>query len=458
METEKKLIEYIMDTEFEDLPNEPIDIIKTVVLTVFGSIIGGATTNVSQEVVNLVKDWGGKQEATILTNGAKVPAHNAAFANGTMARSLDYEDAMHPGIHVGPVSVPVGLATAELAKGCSGKEFITSLVLGTELASRLNLINVVSSYDGFDPTGVCAIFAGTVIAGRILRLNSMQIWDALALAFNKSSGSLQSNVDGAEAVGFIAGSAAQNSLICTQLAKRGITGPRNFLDGSFGYFHLYAKSKFDVNTVTGELGKRFELMNTVFKKYPSCGLTQTSTQGIFDLIRENNIDADDVANVNITVGPFAHSIVGNQFELGGNFRVNAQFSIQYCVANAILRRDSQLQHFEEECVKDPKIMNMIAKINVIPGENFEKRGGTAMDMELRTKSGTVYQRSVEIPRGAPGNEMTREEHIARFHNCISYGGEYIPQKNIDKIISRIYELEEETDICDFIPLLLRNNS
>jgi hypothetical protein len=98
------------------------------------------------------------------------------------------------------------LAAAELVGGCTGKEFLTALVLGTERAAR---INSVSIYDGFDPTGICSIFATAAIAGRILHLNSQQMLDALALAFNKSGGSFQSNVDGSLAVRVIQGFVSQ---------------------------------------------------------------------------------------------------------------------------------------------------------------------------------------------------------------------------------------------------------
>ena len=52
-----------------------------------------------------------------------------------------------------------------------------------------------------------------------------------------------------------------------QLAQRGITGPINFLEGIYGYFHLFAGDKYDSEAVAGDLGQRFELSKTFFKKY-----------------------------------------------------------------------------------------------------------------------------------------------------------------------------------------------
>jgi len=180
MQVEKRLAEYVSETGFNDLPQEPVDIAKKVVLTVLGTTIAGATAEGCEALVDQVKEWGGREEATILIHGGKVPAHNAALVNSAMARALDFCDAMAPGMHVGSSSVPTALAIAEFTGGCSGKEFLAALVLGTEVAARLNLSE--SAYDGFDPTVVCSIFAAAAVAGKLLHLNSEQMLDALALA------------------------------------------------------------------------------------------------------------------------------------------------------------------------------------------------------------------------------------------------------------------------------------
>lgn len=121
METEKKLAEYISETKFEDLPRESIDIIKNVIFTVLGTTVAGATAEGCEALVDQVTEWGGKREATILIYGGKVPAYNAVLVNSSMARALDYCDAMMPGMHVGSSSVHTALATAELTGGVRRK-------------------------------------------------------------------------------------------------------------------------------------------------------------------------------------------------------------------------------------------------------------------------------------------------------------------------------------------------
>ena len=454
MELERKLANYVSDSRYEDLPKEVVDTTKNVILTILGTTIAGATEEGCEAIVNQVKEWGGKEEATILIYGGKVPAYNAVLANSTMARALDICDGMVPGMHLGSSSVPTALAMAELVGGCSGKELLAAIALGSEVAAR---INVISDYDGFDPTGVCTIFATAAIAGKILHLNSTQMLNALALAFNKSGGSFQSNIDGALAVRLIQAFVSQGGIICAQLAKRGITGPQNFIEGIYGYFHLYAKDKHNEQGLAGELGDRFEMTKILFKSYPSCGGTIASTDAILGLIREKDLTPANVARIDINVTPYIYKLVGHPFAVGDNARVNAQFNIRYCVANALLRRGSKLSHFEDSSIKEPLILDLIKKIHVTPDpalESEQRELFCKMAIKVTTTKGSVYHKTVDIPSGFPGNPLSKEQHEERFQDYVSYGGKPLPKENIDKLVAMINQLEEIEDVRSLIPLLL----
>jgi 2-methylcitrate dehydratase PrpD len=456
MELEKRLVEYIVDAKYEDLPKQDVDIAKNMVLTEMGTIIAGASVEGCETLVHLVKGWGGKEEATILMYGGKVPAPNAVLVNSTMARALDIDDSMAPGMHVGASSVPTAIAAAELAGGCTGKEFLAAIAIGQDIAAR---INIATTYEGFepiwDPTGVCGIFASTVAAGRILRFDSAQMWNALGLTFTQPAQSAQAIVDGSVAFRLFQGFVSRNSMMSVQLAQKGFTGPKNFLQGPWGYFRLYSKDKYDPEILVRDLGRRFELGNTMFKSYPSCGATIASTDAILYLITEKELNPDNVARIAVKVTPFCYKLVGRQFELGENPTINAQFSIQYCVANALLRQGSALKHFTASYVKDPKIMELINKIYVTPDPTLDSgrmEFSLRVDMEVTTTAGNVYRRVVDIPSGFPGNPLKPGEHVERFRDAAAYGGKF-PEEKLERIISTVYHLEELKDIRALILLL-----
>jgi 2-methylcitrate dehydratase PrpD len=454
MKAEERLVTFVHATRLEDIPSEVREIVKNQILAVAGTTVAGATADGCETAANFYKEIEGSREATILVHGGRIPAHHAAFVNGVMARALDFCDAMAPGPHPGSAIIPAALAASELAGGCSGRDFLTAVAVGTEVAARLNLSE--EAYNGFDPTGVCVPFGATAAASRVLGLSHKELWNALALAFNYCGGSFQSNVDGSLGVRFIQGRVAETGVLSARFASRGITGPRNFLDGVYGYFHLYGRDMFVGETAVTNLGTRYELTKLVFKKYPSCALTAGSTDVMLKLIAEEEIAADDVSRVDITVPPYTYKLVGHTFEIGDNPKVNAQFSIRYCVANALLRRSSKLVHFEEDHVKDPRIGALAKKISVIEDKSLEARGHTPLDMRVVTHSGKEYFRRLDIAPGFPGNSLTTKDHEQRFWDCITFAGKPIPGDHARKIVSLIDGMEPLEDVRTLIPLLLSN--
>jgi 2-methylcitrate dehydratase PrpD len=454
MKAEAKLVSFIHDTRFAEIPLAALKTVKHQVLAVIGTTIAGATADGCETAVQLYRELGGKQEATILVHGGRIPAQDAAFVNGVMARALDFCDALAPGPHLGSAVIPASLAASELVGQCSGEEFITAVTIGTEVAARLNLSE--AAYDGFDPTGICVPFGAAAAAARILGLSQKEIWNALALAFNSCGGSFQSHIDGSLGVRFVQGRVAQSGIMSARLASKGITGPRNFLDGVYGYYHLYGKDTLNGETALSDLGNGYHLLKLVFKRYPSCALTAGSTDVMLKLIGEAGLHADDIERIDITVPPYTYKLVGHPFEVGDNPKVNAQFSIQYCVANALLRKSSKLFHFEEDSIKDPRIAALTKKINVIEDKILEARGHTPLNMRVVTRSGKEYLRTMDIAPGFPGNELSQVDHEERFWDCVDFAGQRITKESAEKIVSLVESIEALEVIRMLIPLLVSN--
>ncbi|MBW1784937.1 MAG: MmgE/PrpD family protein, partial [Deltaproteobacteria bacterium] len=298
MSMEQELVRFVCRTACEDLQPGPTETIRNQLLTVLGTTIAGSTEAGCETLINYYRSMGGREEATILIHGGRIPAQAAALVNAVMARALDFDDALAPGVHIGASTVPAALAAAELREGVDGREFLAALLVGCEVGVRLNLSE--AAYNGLDPTGICTVYAATATASRVLGLSEEETLNALALAFNRAGGSFQSNVDGSLAVRVIQGWVAETGVMCARLARAGITGPKNFLEGVYGYYHVYGRGLVDPENAVKELGNRFECEKILFKKYPSCGLTLGSTELVLSLMgemKEKGVTATDVERV-----------------------------------------------------------------------------------------------------------------------------------------------------------------
>ena len=448
---EQKLADFVVDLTLGDIPPDAQRVVRLMVMAVIGTGFAGAAEDGVLPLQELLCDAGGAPQATTLVYGRKLPASAAAQFNGTMCRALDFCDAMAPGPHIGAALFPAALAAAELAGGCSGAEFMTALVAGAELSSRFNLSE--AQYNGFDPTGIAVVFSATAAASRILKLTSTQTLHALALAFNRCGGSFQSHVDGSLGVRILQGWVAQAGVQCAQMAKSGITGPENFLTGHYGYAHLYGRDTLDPEQVVQRLGQVWKLHNVVFKKYPSCGVTQGVTELALSVVSDLCLRASDVRSAEVRLPPYAHRLVGHPFRIGANPRVDAQFSAAYCVANALVRQSSRLQHFAPTQVHDPVLHEMIERITVIADPALDPRGHTAVDLLVTTTDGREIRRSLDIAPGFPGADLDEAQHLARFKDCLAYAPRPPSDTQVDVLLSSLNNLSRLDDVRELLPLL-----
>ncbi|UCE30549.1 MAG: MmgE/PrpD family protein [Burkholderiales bacterium] len=452
MQTETTLAGFVHGLRFEDLTPAARGMVRKLLLATSGTGVAGAGEEGVAELHAMLDERGGSPQATTLVFGTRLPAASAAQLNGTMCRALDFCDAMAPGVHIGSSLVPAAFAAAELRGGCDGREFVTALAAGAELSSRLNLTE--SMYDGFDPTGIAAVFGAAAAAARILGLDAEGIRHALALAFNRCGGSFQSNVDGSLAVRLIQGWVAEGGVSCAQMAARGMTGPGTFVEGIYGYRHLYGRDRLDVQALVAGLGSAWRLERMMFKKYPSCGVTQGATDLALELVREIGLSPATLASAEVRLPPYCHRLVGTPFEIGANPRVNAQFSAQYCVANAVLRGASRLEHFREAEIRDPAIAALIPRIAVLADAGMDARGHSSVDLEVVTTDGVRHTRRYDVSPGYPDNPLIDAELQGRFDDCMSYAAWPLAPEQRSGWLQALAAIEAQADVTRLLPLLV----
>ncbi len=452
MEIERRLADFVCTLQPRDVPPDAQRTVRLVLRAAAGTGIAAAAEDGIAELRALLLERGGAAQARTLVFGDRLPATAAAQLNGTMCRALDFCDAMAPGPHIGSSLLPAALAAADLAGGCSGADFLAALAAGAELSARFNLSEM--QYDGFDPTGVCVVFAAAAAAARILQLTPQQTLHALALAFNRCGGSFQSNVDGSLAVRAVQGWVAETGVACAQMAQRGFTGPVNFLSGVYGYAHLYGRGTLDVRQLADGLGDEWRLQRMMFKKYPSCGATQGMTELTLQLVAELDLRPEQVQGVTVRLNPYCFKLVGQPFRVGDNPRVDAQFSAQYCVANAIVRRSSALDHFRVERIVEPAVLQMVARVRVESHPALDVRGHTAVDVALHTTDGRVHERALDIAPGYPGNPLGDAQQRDRFDACMAYAPRPLPAAQAEAFLLAVEQLGELDDARRLAELLV----
>ncbi len=178
-----------VNTKYENLPSEVVEATKKEILDLLGVALGGVNQPGATHVCELVKEWGGKEESSIIGCKQKVPAPNAAQANATMAHALDFDDVheaavMHPGI----ASIPVVMAVGEAQGKLSGKEMIASTALGVDMMCRLALATTPgkSPIDlGWHLTSLFGFMGSAATAARVMGLDEEKTVNAIGIGYHQ---------------------------------------------------------------------------------------------------------------------------------------------------------------------------------------------------------------------------------------------------------------------------------
>ena len=444
----------VIETDYDRLPGKVVTIAKLGFLDTIGVLVAGSHSAGCQATIELVREWGGKAESTILIHGGKVPAQNAAMVNSIMARALDFDYVAEKGMHLGASSIPTALAVAERRGGVSGKEFLAAVVAGEDLAMRVHL---ATNYTGFDPTGVAMVLGTTAIAGKLLGLTESEMLDALGIAFNRAGGSFQSNVDGSLAVRVIQGFTSKNGIESALLAQRGITGVSHILQGIWGFFPLFSKIEPEPGSIVEGLGENYRGDKIWFKRFPSCGATLSATDATLDLVREYEIKPEQVKEVVVKMySPASYKLVGKPFEIRRYPEVDGQFSVSYTVANAIVRGDSRIEDFFATSVRDDRVVGLAGRVHAVTDREVKEVGGIrgSVIVEISLKDGKQHRKFVKTPKGFPDNPLSEDELRQKFAHCMAVAPVTLPSGVQDKIVSMVDHLEEVDDIVEIIPLLV----
>ena len=271
MDPTQKIINNILETRFEDFNREVVERVKDEVADTIGCIIGGARDTGSPEVLQLVREWGGKEESSILAHNLKVPAPHAALVNAVMARSFDYgivdmcvEGEVRPA-HIGETVVPAALAISE-QKSLSGRDLLTAIILGEDIASRFMAAS--RSGGGWDSTGTVNTFGAATVAGKLWGLDAKQWLNAFGIALNQMSGTMQGLAERTHLFKLSQGLSAQRGIFIVRLAAKGFKALKEPFFGPGGYFRLYCPD-YDPGILTRYIGEIY-YTEVTFKPYPCC--------------------------------------------------------------------------------------------------------------------------------------------------------------------------------------------
>lgn len=412
----RKLAQYITNVTYESLPDEVVAFTKLCILDYFGSAIAGVDKPPIQKIDQMVKELGGKEQATLMTGGKSSVVH-AALVNGASSHMVELDD-IHKSsiIHAATVVIPAALAVTEW-KELTGKDLITSIVVGYEVCYRIGEAVSPSHYYYWHNTATCGTFGAAVAASKLLKLSEEQIIYALGSAGTQAAGLWEFIEDGAMSKQLHPGKAAMNGIFSALLSKKNFTGAEQILEGRRGFFQAMS-DEYDENKITFQLGETFKIMENSFKIHASCRHTHHVMDILVPLLKEESLQSADIKKVTVKTYQVAIDITDNP---DPSSIYAAKFSIQFCTALALLTGNGNLENFNEETLWDKDIRALMRRIYVHKDEaihaTYPEKWGAAVEIMLQ--NGETITRETDYPKGDPENPVTEQELVNKFIHLTS---------------------------------------
>src|SRR5262245_17379550 len=412
--------EQVCAIPFHDIPADVVALAKTHLLDQLGVGLAAAALPRNQPLASLVSAFGSGGMATALGFATPAPAATAVLRNGALMHSLEYDGTHTASVaHAGSVVAPVALAVCE-ETGASGARFLHAFVLGWEIFVRLGLAAPGSfSKHGFQFTAVGGPFAAAMSAGLLLGLDQQQLTSALGIAGSQASGVMEFVHEGATVKALHAGWPAHAGLLAARLAEAGMTGPSTILEGTHGFYALYArdaKAPARLRSHLQTLGAHWHLREAALKVRASCHYIQPFLECLEILLRRG-LEAENIAAIHCEVPCGEEGLICEPWaeKLQPSSAYQAKFSLPYALAALLLDGEITIATFEGPT--RPEVCAHATRVTWSPmaDGDFPSRYGARLTVTL----GSNEKLSAEVGdvRGTPGQPFAQGELPAKFYDC-----------------------------------------
>lgn len=261
-----RIAKWVTALRYDDLPEEVVERTKLLILDQLGLQLLGATLPNVRPVLRLADAQPGKAEVTLAHSGTRTTVSQAAWVNGTLGHSAEYDDAHPLAWHTNSAVIPAAFALAE-REAASGRDLITAVVAGIQVMGLLGAALPKMVTIGWHGSKVLGVYGAAAAAGRILGLTPAQLVNAFGIAGSDAGGGMEYDKSGGEVKRLHAGSASRSGLEAAELAQLGLTGPPTILEGPRGLLQLFGDGG-DVAAL-GAVWDRWLVLDTIVRFYPS---------------------------------------------------------------------------------------------------------------------------------------------------------------------------------------------
>jgi 2-methylcitrate dehydratase PrpD len=448
MDVTAKLARFVTDLNYKDIPPKALQTAKVAVRDCLGVALAGSREEDAKICAEIARQEKAKEETSVVGQGFKTSALQAAFANGTAAHALDFDHSFTlMGQPTSPI-IPAVFALGE-ALGASGRQAIEAYAAGYEITARLVHSLRDSVHDGWHGPSMVGSFGAAAACAKLLGLSAAQTEMALGIAASMAGG-VAANF-GTMTKPLHAGLGARNGVLAAKLAQGGYTANAKAIESSKGFYEVFHPGTPIHEEAVDAIARSWALLSDGIriKPYPCGGLTHQVIDAVLEFRAKHNLTADMIEAVDVDVVKHTFERIAFRVPQTG---IQGKFCMPYLVARAVIDGRVGLEAFTDAAVRDANILKFAERVQMKLDPNLKKSdaAGRPCRVTIRLKNGQSYSCEAQHAKGGPEFPMTEVELKAKFLECARHA---IDQKSAERALADIERLETLPDIrplCDVL--------
>jgi 2-methylcitrate dehydratase PrpD len=443
----EKLARFVTETSWDVIPEPVRRHAKLVLLDTLGVILAGSEQPEVQQLRNRLIASGG-QGATVLARGCPTTdPRTAALLNGIAGRSIELCEGHRYVSCQGAVQVvPAVLATGEWSNR-SGREALTTLILGYDVAVRVGACltpRALAHQAGQAP------LIGAVAAGARLRgLNADETSRALRIgATMVLTPSYTNAVAGATALNVAGGMSGFAGVLAPDLALAGMEAQGDAIEEAFTSL---VGDGFEPGRIIDDLGTRWEIARNYFRLRACCNPIYAALDALEDTLAELRPSPDQIERIEVATYRFA-SVMRNPDPK--NYFA-AKYSLPHAAAAVVVYGHAGYAAFTEAVVHDPIIAALRHRVHITEDTQF-----TAMAPQLKParvtlilKDGRQTTRLCESPRGDYQRPYQEAEVRGKFREL---AGLVLTREGVRAVEQAMDEFDRLSTVRDLLAQIHRH--
>ncbi len=410
-------------------------------LDTLGCAAAGINAPGINELICLERELSAPGKSSVLFTGDKLPIPQAAYCNSALVHAMDYDN-NYPGadIHILSIVIPAALACAE-EKDSNGKEVLTSIILGVEVAARIAkpYCKARRQHHYFLTTSLVGGWGGVATAARLLGLTMPQTINAFGIYYAHTCGNREALLEKSLTKRIQPAIATRAALYSVLLAQRNFTGPEYTFEGKGGFFRLYTLDEPPKEESFKGAGQPWGIEELVVKKFPTCGIHHPNILSAIYLKNNYGFNTADIEKCEFFLRDGANTLVSMPYSPDKIPQISAQFSAPWAIAQALSKGNLTLRDFNNDAVLNNQDTADLAartievnSFNDLNLKQYPERKKGCKYIKVYLKDGTILEH--EWPE--KDFWKTIDEVKDKFRECfINTPSEQLMERTIDSIFN-----------------------